>query len=178
MSRMTQHDSNVSLAVFKSLYLFKHSGKMAYLNKTTSSSSIHIRVVTVNSPTAELSPQHPDPHWALSRETSLSSISTLVASCWIEVVVGQPHAAFGMLIRWVNVTWRRTKVRLRSAYWYPRALNHKRAFMPQLWTNTHFLQFKVIRNAKSIFLVSNIYIQPFRLRKSQGEVRPWSVFID
>lgn len=53
---------NVSLAVFKSLYLFKHTGKMAYLNKTTSSSFIHIRIVIVNPPTAELSPQHPDPH--------------------------------------------------------------------------------------------------------------------
>lgn len=56
------------------------------------------------SPMAEPSLQHPDPHWALSRETSLSSISTLVTSCCMVAVAGQPHAAFGMLMRCVNVT--------------------------------------------------------------------------
>lgn len=59
-----------------------------------------------DSPMAELSPQHPEPHWALSMDTSLSSISTLVASCWIVAVAAQPHAALGMLMRWVNVTWK------------------------------------------------------------------------
>lgn len=63
-----------------------------------------------HSPMAEFSPQQPDPHWDLSRETSLSSISTLVASCWIVIVAGQPHATFGMLMRWVNVTWTRRTV--------------------------------------------------------------------
>lgn len=60
------------------------------------------------SPMAELSPQHPDPHWARRSETSRSSISTLLASCWIVAVVEQPHAAFGMLMRCVNVIWTTT----------------------------------------------------------------------
>lgn len=65
---------------------------------------LELKSKEIKSPIAELSPQHPDPHWALSMETSRSNISTLVANCWIAIVAGQPHAAFGMLMRCVNVT--------------------------------------------------------------------------
>lgn len=106
----TSHTDNPTFlycAAFKSFVFFctNTPGKETHINKNYILSFYLCALLYL--PMAELSPQHPDPHWALSRETSLSSISTLVASCWIVVVAGQPHAAFGMLMRWVNVTWTR-----------------------------------------------------------------------
>ena len=94
------------------LSVWIHAGIKAFLNPVYFSTQWglgpaqtgFVGAVAGRSPTAEPSLQQPEPHWALSRETSLSSISTLVTSCCMVAVAGQPQAAFGMLMRCVNVT--------------------------------------------------------------------------
>lgn len=59
----------------------------------------------MDSPRTKLSPQQAPLHCALSSETSLSSISMRLASCWSMAEAGHEHVALGMLMRWVKVTW-------------------------------------------------------------------------
>lgn len=61
--------------------------------------------IILNSPMTELSPQQLELQCVRSSDTSLSSISIRLASCCKAVVVGQPQACLGILMRWVKVTW-------------------------------------------------------------------------